>query len=207
MQIAIIGGPPIYLEALCGLLHGHDGLDVTSTATDGDQARRVLASTEPDVVIVNFCSSTDPGVLDWIRAQAPRARLVVIGVENSEPAVASLARAGVAGYLTREATGSDLVETVKRVSEGQIVCPPTIVQTLVDSFSRRAPKPAGVHEDLTDREREVVELIRHGLSNKQIAHRLQIEVTTVKSHVHSIFGKLNVTRRAEAVAMLQNAQY
>jgi two-component system, NarL family, nitrate/nitrite response regulator NarL len=206
MQISIIGGPAIYLEALCRLLEGHGSLEVIGTASDHDGARRLFARTEADVVLVNLCSSSDPQVLDWVRAQCPTARLVVIGVENSELAVASLARAGVAGYLTREATGADLADALERVGKGQVVCPPTIVQTLVHSLSRRVPSPPqAVPDGLTAREREVVELIRGGLSNKQIAQRLCIEVTTVKSHVHSILGKLNVTRRAEAVAVLQGA--
>jgi two-component system, NarL family, nitrate/nitrite response regulator NarL len=205
MRIVIIGGPPIYLEALCRLLEDRRNLDVVGTASDSDEARRLFADTQPDVALVNLCSSTNPKVLDWVRAQCPTARLVVIGVENSELAVESLARAGVAGYLTREATGADLAEALERVGHGQVVCPPPIVQTLVHSLSRRVAPPAQpVPDGLTEREREVVELIKRGLSNKQIAQRLCIEVTTVKSHVHSIFGKLNVTRRAEAVAVLQD---
>lgn len=205
MKTVIIGGPPIYLEALCRLLEAAESKEVLGTASDLAEMRQLLARTEPDVVLVNLCSSSDPGVLDTIREQQPRAKLVVIGVENSEVAVAALARAGVVGYLTREATGADLADTVRRVAAGQIVCPPAILQTMVDSLSRRVPaaqKPTS--DELTIREREVVELMRRGMSNKQIASRLHIEVTTVKSHVHNILGKLNVRRRAEAIALLQN---
>ncbi|HWM12168.1 MAG TPA: response regulator transcription factor [Solirubrobacteraceae bacterium] len=205
MKTVIIGGPPIYLEALCRLLEAEENMEVAGTASDLAGMKRLLARTDPDVVLVNLCSSSDPGVLDLIRDLRPAAKLVVVGVENSEVAVAALARAGVVGYLTREATGADLADTVRRVNAGQIVCPPTIVQTMVDSLSRRVPAvQAPSSDELTGREREVVELMRRGMSNKQIASRLHIEVTTVKSHVHSILGKLNVRRRAEAIALLQN---
>jgi DNA-binding NarL/FixJ family response regulator len=169
-------------------------------------AHGLLAGADPDVMLVNVCSRRDTRALAWLRRHSPTATLVAVGVENSEWSVAACAEAGAVGYLPRDATGAELIDAVERAGRGEVVCPPSMIRTLVASAARRAPALCSTAADeLTERERQVVALIADGCSNKQIAQRLHIEVTTVKSHVHSILAKLNVNRRSEAVALMQGA--
>jgi DNA-binding NarL/FixJ family response regulator len=176
--IAIVGGSALYRESLQRIVDESAGLSVVGTAASLEDGAGMVERLQPEILVV------DPG----------------------EATVVACA-AGMVGYLPRDTTGAELVEALERIAKGERVYPPRIVQTLADWLSRRADRPAhSLIDDLTKREREVVDLVRIGLSNKQIAERLCIEVATVKSHVHSILGKLNVERRTEVAALLQDAQ-
>lgn len=177
--IAIVGGSTLYRESLRRVLDDSDGLSVVATATSLEEGAGLVERLQPEILVV------DPG----------------------EATVLASAEGGVLGYLPREATAAELVEALERMATGEVACPPRIVETLGRWLSSRTDRPArSLVDDLTRREREVVELVRLGLSNKQIAERLCIEVTTVKSHVHSILGKLNVERRAEVAALLRDVE-
>jgi two-component system nitrate/nitrite response regulator NarL len=119
--------------------------------------------------------------------------------------VLGCAEAGVAGYVPREASLEDLVETIGCASRGELRCSPQLGVTLLRQLALRA---AGVDDaasraPLTSREVEIVRLIEHGLSNKEIATRLGIQVATVKNHVHNLLEKLRIHRRAEAADRLR----
>ncbi|HEX8745063.1 MAG TPA: response regulator transcription factor [Thermoleophilaceae bacterium] len=176
VEIAIVGGSTLYRESLRRVLDDSDGLSVVATAASLEDGAGLVERHRPDILVV------DPG----------------------EATVVACSEAGVVGYLPRETTVAELVEALEQVATGE---PPPIVETLARWHSPRADRPAhSLLEDLTRREREVVELVRLGLSNKQIAERLFITVATVKSHVHSILGKLNLERRAEVAALLRDAE-
>lgn len=178
VEIAIVGGSTLYRESLRRVLNDSDGLSVVGTAASLEDGAGLVERLRPEILVV------DPG----------------------EATVVACAEAGVVGYLPRETTAAELVEALERAATGQRVYPARIVETLAGWLSRRAERPAqALVDELTRREREVVELVRLGLSNKQIAERLCIEVTTVKSHVHSILGKLGVERRTEVAALLHDA--
>ena len=112
---------------------------------------------------------------------------------------------GATGYVTRDASATDLVKAVEHAANGEILCPPRIVGALFRRLavlaSERVPNPP--LQRLTRREREVALLIGEGQSNRQIAEQLRIEVATVKHHVHNILEKLEVTRRSEAAARVR----
>lgn len=201
----IIGGPSIYRDALARLIDGHEPMTVVGTAADVADASILIERLAPQIILVNLDSVADRGALALIRRLDPMLRVVVIGVENSEAGVAACAEAGVVGYLSRDTTADELLDALERAAGGEVVCPPRIVETLIRCYSLRSPRPLdAVPDGLTRREHQVVELIGLGLSNKQIAQRLCIEIATVKSHVHSILAKLNVERRTEAVARLND---
>jgi two-component system, NarL family, nitrate/nitrite response regulator NarL len=130
----------------------------------------------------------------------PEAKLVAVGVPESE-AVAWI-EAGASGFLPPEGSLKDLLSTVERVARDELVASPQVIAHLANRVRRLAAEPQNgfAAERLTSREAEVLELLAEGLSNKQIAQRLTIEVQTVKNHVHKVLGKLGVTRRSEAAA-------
>ena len=176
LGIAIVGGSALYRESLRRVLDDSDGLSVIGTAESLEDGAGLVERLQPEILVV------EPG----------------------EATVVACAEAGVVGYLPRETTAAELVEALERAATGE---PPRIVETLAGWLSRRTDRPVrSLVDDLTRREREVVALVRLGLSNKQIAERLCIEITTVKSHVHSILGKLNVERRAEVAALLRDIE-
>jgi len=112
---------------------------------------------------------------------------------------------GIAGFVTSEASVAELVAAIESVARGESLCSPSVVAALLRRLGSlaRSWAEADPTQPLTRREREILELIDEGLSNKQIAQRLRIELPTVKNHVHNILGKLGVRRRAEAAALVR----
>jgi DNA-binding NarL/FixJ family response regulator len=121
---------------------------------------------------------------------------------HGEDQVVACAEAGIAGYVDRDASLRDLVATVRSVARGELLCSPRIAARLMRRVAELAdqPRPPQTPAHLTRREREVVALIDEGLSNKEIAQRLNIELPTVKHHVHNVIEKLGVRSRLQAAA-------
>lgn len=204
--IAIVGGSPLCRDSLRRVIDSTGELKVVGGAATLEEGAGLTGRLHPDVLVVDLERERDIPWLAPFCHRHPTVRVVVLGVDGDEATVVACADAGVVGYLPRETDTAELIRTIEQVARGELVCPPRIVETLVRWHSRRAGAPATSHlDDLTRREREVVELVGLGLSNKQIAERLCIAVATVKSHVHSILGKLNVERRAEVGALLRDA--
>jgi DNA-binding NarL/FixJ family response regulator len=126
--------------------------------------------------------------------------VVALAAPESEEDIIALAEAGVLGYVTRDESLDNLVTTIESVARDEMACSPWMATVLVRRVQALAAERPGPTQRLTAREAEILELIAQGLSNKEIAARLFIEVTTVKNHVHNILEKLGVSRREEAVA-------
>jgi two-component system nitrate/nitrite response regulator NarL len=128
-------------------------------------------------------------------------------VPELEQEILECAEAGVAGYVTRNGSLADLIATIESVGRDEIIVSPRVAAALVRRLALLAAERRGpsARRALTSRERDVVMLLEGGLSNKEIAERLCIEVTTVKHHVHNILKKLRVSRRGEAAAKLRGA--
>jgi DNA-binding NarL/FixJ family response regulator len=194
----------LYREGLAAGLAG-SRVEVAGTAADAASTVELARSLAPDVVLVDLVMA---GWEDAVRTVAGGARVVVLGVREVEDEVIACAEAGVAGYVTREASLEELTDVVEGVARGESPCSPRIsallLRRVAETAGRRREAPSA--ERLTRREAEIVGLIDEGLSNKQIAGRLSIELATVKNHVHSILEKLQVERRAEAAARVRGTQ-
>ena len=131
--------------------------------------------------------------------------MVALGVADADDHVLGCAEAGVAGYVPRDASLDDLVAVIESAFRGEAICSPRIAGSLLRRIATLAAGQNGTMPlaHLTGREREIVRLIDRGLSNKEIARDLGIEVATVKNHVHNILEKLQVRRRGEAAARMR----
>jgi two-component system, NarL family, nitrate/nitrite response regulator NarL len=193
VRVSLVGGLRVSREALAAALDEEHGLRVAASGAH-----------EVDVVVVD-AASAEKG-LELVRGlrETTDAAILVLGAPDAERDVIAFAQLGIAGFVERDAPLDDLVSAVVTVAGGEGSIPPRIAATLLRSFERQANRQApGRGADLTIRERQVVDLIEAGLTNKEIAARLFIELGTVKNHVHNILDKLQVTRRAEAVAHLR----
>ncbi|HEX8742315.1 MAG TPA: response regulator transcription factor [Thermoleophilaceae bacterium] len=205
VELAVVGGSALYRESIRRVLEDAGGIEVVGTPASLAEAAHLVERGGPDVLVVDLQSERGLAGLASMKDRHPDVRLVALGVDDDEATVIGCAAAGVVAYLARDTTAAELVQAVKRVAKGELVYPPPIVETLVRWLSRRPERAtAPTIDGLTRREREVIELVGLGLSNKQIAQRLSIQVATVKSHVHSILTKLGLDRRAEVVALLRD---
>jgi two-component system nitrate/nitrite response regulator NarL len=200
IEVLLIGDFPLHLEGLAVLLSRDPSLHVTTTTeVDKDLGRHAAAA---DVVIVDI---PGPDALQAIRLAADAgAPTVALGLPDAEHDAIAFAECGVLGFVEREASLDDLVATILSAARGEASFPPRIATALLRRVTslggRRAPADG---KGLTHRERQIVQLIEEGLSNKEIGARLSIEVATVKNHVHNILEKLEVSRRSDAAARLR----
>jgi len=188
------------------ILESRDDLAVVGEAGDGEQAIRLAAQTRPDVVLMDVRMPGLDGVAATARlTAAPDAPKVIIltTYDLEEPLYAAL-RAGASGFLLKDVRPADLVEAIRVVAGGDALLAPTATRRLLDRFLVTDVTPAaptGSLDRLTEREREVLTLIARGASNAEIAERLVVSETTVKTHVSAILRKLEVRDRVRAVVL------
>jgi len=205
--LVVVAGVRFYREGLAELFAGAEGFSVAGTAAGATEAVPLIRETAADIALVATDLGAEPAALvHAIVACRPATRVVVIGIAVDHPDVMPLAEAGVAGYATSDASADEVVAVVRGVVRGEAPCPPRIASALLDrvaTLARERRHEANRISPLTTRELEIVQLIERGLSNKQIASDLRIEVATVKNHVHNILEKLNVARRGQAAAAIR----
>ena len=200
----IISEVRLYREGLVRLLRRDARLEVVGTATAvGDALEQLPALAEPpEAVLLDVPHPAGPGQLVQLEPAVPTARIVALNVpEADEGAVIAWAEAGVSGLLARDVGVEDVAKAVETTAQGGTVCSPQLAAVLLRHVARDAEAPPAA--PLTSREREIAALIEQGLSNKEIAARLEIGLPTVKNHVHHILTKLKAARRGQAAAMLR----
>ena len=202
--VLVVSELRLLAEGLVRLLESKPGIRVIGVATRARERLRPFAREAPEIVLLDSATE-DPSVVRDVLDAVPGCKVVVVGVSEMEDDVIVWAEAGVAGYVSREASLDELTQAVLGAARGEVPISPKMAATLL----RRVAALAAVHAPpahdsrLTKRELEIVGLIDEGLSNKEIARRLCIELPTVKNHVHNILEKLQVNRRADAAALVK----
>ena len=198
----------IYADALAVSL-GHHGHEVGAIAPDAVRTLQAVREHAPDVLLLDVAMPAALATLRVVAAEHPHVRVLALAVEETEAIVIACAEAGVAGYVPRDVSVAEVAAMVREAARGEATCSPRIAARLLHRVAvLAAGRAADAAPDtgLTPRETEILALIDDGLSNKQIALRLCIEVATVKNHVHNILNKLQVSRRGEAAAMVRAAR-
>jgi DNA-binding NarL/FixJ family response regulator len=210
--IAVLVAAPVrlYRDALAAILAQQEGIEVAGIAGDGGDTLVRWLELAPDIVLVDLALEGSVETIRWLAARGgpSGAGVVVLASSDAEDRLVGCAQAEVFDFITRDASIADLARTLRRVALGEARIAP---ETAAAMRGRLAGDPLGRYtmperQRLTPRETEVLRLIEQGLSNKEIAHRLSVALSTVKQHVHHILEKLEVSRRGEAVARLQRSR-
>lgn len=189
------------------ILQNEVDIEVVAEAADGEAAVREAMRVDPDVVVMDVRMPGVDGIAatEQLVARTPRCRVLILTTfDLDEYAFAGL-RAGASGFLLKDALPAEFVAAVRAVAAGDAVVAPRVTRRLLDAFAHRLPAPGaeGAPDPalarLTDREREVLMALAAGLSNAEIAARLVLSETTVKTHVGRILGKLQLRDRVQAV--------
>jgi len=199
-DVAVIASVRLYREALAAHLEGA-GLTVVLCLGTADQDLALLATIQPAVVLIDVSCLENLHLVPAIVRHLPGARVVAIGVRETEQDVVGCAQAGVCGYVFVDARLTDLVKTVLDALSDSLSFPPAVTRILISRLAQ-APLTVGPWSALTPRELEVVEYLRLGFTNKEIARKLGIQVATVKNHMHNLLQKLRVHGRAAAASAL-----
>jgi len=201
IRVLICSDVRIYREGLAEVLERRSGITVVGTSSGAWESLAQVRALGVDLVLLDMSTAESVAILRELAGGARETQVVALGVAETEAEVVAYAKAGVSGYVTREQALDDLVKAIVAVARGEAPCSPRAAAMLLHHVSAVAdlqherPAPAA---RLTEREREILALIRAGLSNKQIGQRLCIELPTVKNHVHNILEKLGVSGRHEA---------
>lgn len=205
IRVLLADDQRIVREGLATLLGLLDGVEVVGAAGDGDEAVQLAAELQPDVVLMDLRMPRCDGVeaTRRLRAQEPDINVLVLTTYADDRSVLDALRAGARGYLTKDAGAAEIQLALQQVAQGQAAIDPAVQHHVLEALIK-APGPAEETSDylpdgLTAREAEVLRLMAQGLSNAQIAERLFVNPSTVKTHINHLFAKTGVRDRAQAV--------
>lgn len=203
VRILVADDHGVVRKGLRLILERHDGLEVIGEAADGREAVRLAEQLRPDIVIMDVGMPQLNGIdaTAQILHRDPRAGIIVLSMHSDEGYIVRALSAGAKGYLLKDSAEEDLVQAVRIVAQGRPFFSPRITQTLLDDYVRQL-RQKGLQDSydlLTDREKEVLQLIAEGKSNKEVATILDLSVYTVETHRTNLMQKLNLHNTAEIV--------
>jgi len=204
LKVVLVDDQNLCRSGLSELLANCYGFAVLG-ATGSIEGLRVLLNEEPDLLVMDLRMKPLDGLtmLEQIRKEGCSTPAVILTMSDSETDLANAIRAGVRGYLLKDMAPEDVVDAIRRVAAGELVVAPTMTIKMIEMLRGDQPgdEPKNSLKLLTDREREILQLLSRGESNKAIAQTLSISYDTVKQHVRHILTKLNLSSRVKAAVL------
>ncbi|MGC8834588.1 MAG: response regulator [Armatimonadota bacterium] len=200
VKVLVADDHPLIIEGLRKVLSEHEDIEIVGHAITGEDAVRMSSELVPDVVLMDIRM---PG-LDGVEAtrrilqQLPATKVIILTVYEDNDHLFNAIKAGAVDYKLKDTSPEELVEAVRLVARGETLITPEIAMRMKKEFDKIAQE-ASPYLKLTPREKEVLDLVAKGASNKEIAHQLCIEEKTVKNHMSNIFAKLHVNDRTQAL--------
>lgn len=204
MRALIVDDEALVRSALRVFLQGADDIVVVGEASDGDDALQLIEGSRPDVVLMDVQMPRMNGVeaTTKLKARFPAVHVIALTTFSSESALIPMLRAGASGFLVKDTDPDDIVEAVRQARDGEYVLSRRVTSQLVSSVLESPPLTSvqlGASEQLTPRERDVVELLAQGKSNAEIAKALFLSEATVKAHLGQVMAKWGVRDRVQAL--------
>jgi DNA-binding NarL/FixJ family response regulator len=186
------------------------GIDVVGEAADGREAVDGARRLRPSIVLMDIRMPRMDGIEATRRlaADGEGVRVLILTTFGLDDYVYDALRAGASGFMLKDAPPEELLAAIEVVARGDALIAPAVTRSVIEEFVRRSPaerEPAPILDDLTEREREVLELLARGLSNAEIADRLVVSAGTVKTHVAHVLSKLGLRDRVQAVILAYEA--
>jgi two-component system, NarL family, nitrate/nitrite response regulator NarL len=204
VRVLLVSDVRLYREGLQQLLQGAQEINLVGVAAQAEQAVDHACKLTPAVVVLALAMSECFSVARCLARTCTTSKCIVLGVPEVEAEVIAGLRAGIAGFVTQDGSMTDMLDAIRAAARGELYCSSNIAHLLfrriaATAFTQEALDPI---DGLTVREKQILNLLMQGMSNKMISRSLGIGLPTAKNHVHSIFAKLGVHGRAEAISVL-----
>jgi DNA-binding NarL/FixJ family response regulator len=206
IRLLLIEDNRLLREGLTAMLKKQPDIEIVAAFGNGEDIVQKAREWKPQVILVDLGlrSQNSLRVVELVRQDSPEVKLIVMDLIPVQADIVEFVKAGVSGFLLKDATFEDFLKTIRSVAAGAKVLPPSLTGSLFSQIIEQAVGEGKVKlieaVRMTKREREVVELIAEGLSNKEIAQRLSVATYTVKSHVHNILEKLALHTRLQVAS-------
>ena len=199
-RVLVVDDHEILASSLQAVLDGEPDLTCVGTAGTLRQARALIGTSAPDVLLLDHRLPDGDGVdaISELRALRPSLAVVVLTATTADSVLIAAIEAGAAGFISKSGSLSELTSAVRSAATGEAVISPDLLVRLLPRLRRNG---RGNHQDLTEREREVLALLAEGLSNTAIAQRLVVSVYTVRNHVSNLSGKLGAHSKLEVLSI------
>ena len=208
IRVLIADDHPFYREGVRTMLSAAPEIEIVGEAASGDETITQAESLQPDVILMDLKMPGVNGIEATRRIlhTSPHIGVLVLTMFEADESVFAAMRAGARGYLLKDADQEELIRAIKAVSRGEAIFSPAIAQRLIHYFAALRPVAADLaFPELTDREREILELMAQGHTNAEIAERLMLRTKTVQNHISNIFSKLQVADRSQAIVRARDA--
>jgi DNA-binding NarL/FixJ family response regulator len=206
IRVMLVDDQPIVLRGLRAILQSESDIELVGEALDGQQAVEKAKELQPNILLMDMVMNGQDGAAATkiIVTQHPHIRVLVLTAHTDQETFRKAAEAGAAGYILKDIEPHNLCRAIRTVHAGRTMVSPTVSQQILHYFSMKQPfkisAAAGLYA-LTEREVDVLAALVDGLSDKQIGRRLFLSESTVKTHLRSIYRRLHVRNRAQAVAV------
>ncbi|MCL6597365.1 MAG: response regulator transcription factor [Alicyclobacillus macrosporangiidus] len=203
IRVLVVDDHELFRQGVCTILNRAGDLEVVDQAEDGRQAVEKCRQHLPDVVLMDINMPVCDGLeaTRQIKREHPYVKILILTVSDAEESLFEAVKSGASGYVLKNASPTDVIESVRRVSAGEPVIPGNLAMQIITEFSKPAVRPVQQQvEQLTEREIEVLRYLSAGATNKDIANALYISENTVRNHVRNILEKLHLSNRVQAAA-------
>jgi len=214
IRILIADDHALFREGMRALLNATPDIEVVGEASDGEVAITQVSSTQPDVILMDINMPRLNGIeaMRFILKVHPNLGIIIVTMLEDDASVFAAMKAGARGYILKGAHHEDVLQAIRTVADGQAVFGPAVAARMMTFFqslgtTSQPVLPSNAFPELTEREREVLQLMSRGASNRDIAEKLFISGKTVSNHITNIFSKLQVADRAQAVLRARDAGF
>jgi NarL family two-component system response regulator LiaR len=203
IRILLADDHALVREGIRRLLDAEEDMSVVAEAITGEEAITAVQQLHPNVAIIDIAMPGIGGIkaTHTITATCPETAVLALSAYDDEPYLVALLEAGAKGFLLKNAHGQELVNAVRTIAYGGSVLHPSLVEKIARRLSQRSASAQAAPDTLSEREFDVLRLAAQGLPNKEIARRMGLSIRTVHSHLASIFAKMQVNSRTEAVLL------
>ena len=201
IKVIIADDHTLFREGTRNLIEQEQDLEVIGEASDGEEAIELVTRLHPHVVLMDIAMPKVNGIeaTRQIKTRSPATALLILTAYDDDQYIFALLEAGAAGYLLKNVSGKELANAIRAVYAGEAVLHPVVARKVFNRFAAPEKEPGlTTHDDLSEREMEILRLAAKGMNNQDIANELFLSRRTVQSHLGNIFRKMNVGSRTEA---------